>query len=139
MASLSTQDILKFLPTFDGKPSELENFIKGTELVLANFQTLPDPQKALLFMHIKNQVKGEAKEKLSLITANNWDEIKVNLRKLFKSYKNENSLRNELFSLTNENLKINDCYIRITKICREFNSRIDARDVDLNVKTELKN
>lgn len=139
MASLSTQDILKFLPTFEGKPPELENFIKGTELVLANFQTLPDPQKTLLFMHIKNQIKGEAREKLSLITANNWEEIKINLRKLFKSHRNENSLRSELFNSINENLKINDCYIKITKLCQEFNSRIDTRGDDLNIKIELKN
>lgn len=73
-----------------------------------------------------------------MITANNWDEIKINLRKLFKSHKNEISLRSELFSLTSENLRINDCYKKVQRICQEFNSRVDARDVSLNIKIELK-
>lgn len=137
MATLSNSELLRLIPQYNGSPELLEEFIENTEAIVRNFSEVPIDQQNIILLHIKNQITGDARHKILGHHVRNWDELVILLRNLFKSPKNENTIKTELFSLTNKNLGIEKNYLEINKLMTQYNSRINARNISTDTKTEL--
>lgn len=82
--SLNPTDILAFIkeiPSFDGNPSKLQDFITNIEEITTLIQDFETPYHSLLLRAIRNKVIGRANDVLGLSKTDiKWEDIKSNLR-----------------------------------------------------------
>lgn len=136
--TLSDGDILKLIPDYYGDPQLLDNFIDIVEYVGYHFRDYPPEQRKLLSLHIKGKVKGEAGQKLAGLISDSWDELKTQLKRLFRECKNETTLKRELFEIPSKNFTISETYSKLTQIINSYSARVDSSNETLEVKRALK-
>nr|AAN34649.1 gag protein [Drosophila melanogaster] len=130
--NLSLQQLLTLvhqLPTYEGPPDNLDRFIDRVDqlLLLASSVDQTTGGKYLLGT-IRDKIKGRADEALNvcdvLLT---WDDIKINLKRLYSSKKTEEMLVRELHNLP-DGLSMGKLYYSAAKIRSDLMSL--AREAD---------
>jgi Retrotransposon gag protein len=92
---------LCILPTFDGNPNDLHNFLTIANTLLTHyFDRIPANvgclQNVLLLHGITSKLVGRAKEVVSIYGVGTWDDLKDILTRHFGDQRDENSLTRDL-------------------------------------------
>lgn len=119
-SSLNPTDILAFikeLPTFDGTPNQLQDFIVNVEEVIALIQGIDQTTYTpLLLRAIRNKIVGRANDALKLCdTGLIWNDIKTNLIQHYGNKKSEAMLIHDLQNFP-DNLSLGQLFFGILKI-----------------------
>lgn len=118
---LSTSELFKLVPIFDGEEPRLNSFIQAcnaTTNIASGFQ------KPLLFIHIKNQLRGLASQIINTREIVDWEECKECLMNHFADSRDTVSLIHDLQSFNQ----------KFSESALQFCSRISAQ----NAKTRSK-
>lgn len=117
--SLNPTDILAFIkeiPSFDGNPSKLQEFITNIEEIITLIQNFETPYHSLLLRAIRNKVIGRANDVLGLSKTDiKWENIKANLIQHYGYKKSEAILIRELQTIP-ENLSLGQLFYNIIRV-----------------------
>ena len=119
---------IQALPEFCPK-GNLSTFVNEVETIFEIFENRLTPDLDKLFsFHIRNKIKGEARDYISIQRANNWNDIKKHLLEKYGDSRSEELLVAELTQcVQKKNEKCLDFYSRIIKT---FNNLI--QNISLN-------
>lgn len=95
---------LSIVPTFDGNPTELNQFLTVSSILLNHYYDRTPAnvgciQNLLLLHGLLGKLTGRAREVVSVHGYTNWDDIKNTLIQHFGDQRNENSLTRDLVNL----------------------------------------
>lgn len=93
---------LNIVPTFDGTPSELSQFLTVSAVLLNHYYNQQDAgciQNKLLLHGLLGKLIGRAKEVVSVHGYDTWEDVKNTLIQHFGDQRNENSLTRDLVNL----------------------------------------
>lgn len=128
----SLSQALKFIPEYSGETAELYEFIEAVELIISEYYVLNNPdsfQNQLLFIGIKNRLKGAAKTLISSRRIETWEAIKNTLKGSFADTRNTASLINSLGKM----------YQKGNESARQFGGRISEQIAIINQQLALEN
>ncbi|GBP15562.1 Retrovirus-related Gag polyprotein from transposon opus [Eumeta japonica] len=133
--SLRIPDAIKQLPTFDGNPRLLYEFINNVEEILLFIRgTDKTPYGQILLRAIRNKIEGQANEVLNMYgTPLNWDDIKGNLITHYSDKRSETSLIKDLHNLKQYGKTFEKFYSEIVELQSALCNNILLHEADKNV------
>lgn len=140
--SLRIPDVIKDLPSFDGNPRLLYDFITNVEEILLFLKgTEKTPYGQILLRAIRNKVVGTANELLNTyLTQLDWEEIKTNLISAFSDKRTETTLIRDLHNIRQTDRTIEQFHTDIIEIQAALLNNILINEKDqkiINSKREL--
>lgn len=137
VANLRIPDAIKDLPTFDGNPRLLYDFINNVEEIVNLFspEVLASPYGKLLLRAIRNKVVGQANEVLNMYgTAIIWTEIKQNLTMHYSDKRNETSLIKDLHALKQSQTEtVEAFYSKVIEIFSTISNHVQMHESNPSV------
>ena len=146
MAQIPTFDVknLCIVPTFDGKPSELNEYLTVSAVLLNHYYD-PRPesvgclQNTLLLHGLKGKLTGRAKEVISIHGVDKWDDVKNILIQHFGDQRNENTLTRDLVNLRQQ---INETpikfYEKVMGVLNILTNYVDLHNDNNDIKKSKK-
>lgn len=133
--SLRIPDAVKDLPTFDGNPRLLYDFISNVEEILSFILDVSGTNYANIILRaIRNKIVGQASEILNMYgTSLDWSEIKNNLTTHFSDKRNETSLIRDLHQLRQNGRTVEEFYSKIIEIFSTMMNYIRVHELHPNV------
>jgi len=134
--SLRIPDAVKDLPSFDGNPRTLFEFLDNAEEILS---LIPDADGTsygkLILRAIRNKIIGQANEVLNMYgTSLKWEEIKYNLITHYADKRNESSLIRDLHRIHQlRSETVEQFYAKIIEIFSCLMNNLKVNEKDLNV------
>lgn len=113
---------LKAIPTFDGEPSALADFVAACDLIINQFYDENDELSFLnkfLVTSIKGKLTGRAKIIASARDTTTWEDLREILRLNFADQRDENSLLRDLMLLRQE---FNETPYQFCQRCQDLRS-----------------
>lgn len=132
---------LNIIPSFDGNPCELFNFLKVSQTFLTLYWNNANEncvQNILLFEGIKSRIVGRAREVISVYGADTWMKIKQVLTQNFGDQRDENSLNRDLVNLKQNNESPQQFYEKIMSLLNIICNYIEIHNEDETIKTSKK-
>ncbi|XP_055908330.1 putative uncharacterized protein DDB_G0286901 [Eupeodes corollae] len=137
MNFLKTPDLLKTLPEFTGKPTELEEFVRSASLVWNALSTIENAPLQLWLQVLRNKIKGKASDRLRLYgNPDTWDGIKDILYRHFQDHRDERTLYNQL-SLIRQTSSLSKFYDDILDIITTLNARVRQNEDNLEIRNRM--
>lgn len=133
--SLRIPDAIKQLPTFDGNPRLLFEFLSNVEEILLFIRgTDKTPYGSILLRAIRNKIEGQANEVLNMYgTPLNWDNIRDNLILHYADKRTETSLIRDLHGLKQYRKPFEKFYSEVVEIQSALCNNILLNENDQNV------
>lgn len=118
LSTLKIPDAIRFLPTYDGNPKTLNEFVTNVEEILALIRgTSRTPYGQLLLRSIRNKIEGKASEGIIESGASlNWEEIKAALILHCADKRDEPTLMFELHNSVQEGHSLRTLYDKVGEI-----------------------
>jgi len=133
--ALKIPDAIKTLPTFDGNPRLLFEFINNVEEILSLVKDTDNtPQGRIFLRAIRNKIEGGANEVLNMYgTQLVWDEIKSNLILHYSDKRTETSLIRDLHKLQQNRNSIEHFYSEVIELLSTLMNNVRIHEKDENV------
>lgn len=135
--SLRIPDAVKDLPTFDGNPRLLYDFLTNVEEILSLMPQLEgSTYEKIILRAVRNKIIGEANEVLNLYgTPVDWNQIKNNLILHYSDKRNETSLIRDLHQMRQGQSTLEHFYSKIIDILSAMTNHVNVHERDANVIT----
>uniref|UniRef100_A0A1B0CQI1 Putative retrovirus-related gag polyprotein from transposon hms-beagle n=1 Tax=Lutzomyia longipalpis TaxID=7200 RepID=A0A1B0CQI1_LUTLO len=133
--SLKIPDAIKGLPTFNGNPRLLFDFINNVEEILSIISPADNtPLHRLWLRAIRNKIIDDANEVLDTYgTSLDWNSIKSNLINHYSDKRNETSLIKDLHALR-QNDTIEGFYSRVIEILSLLQNQINIHENNVHIR-----
>ena len=133
--TLRVPDAIKDLPTFDGNPRTLYEFINNVEELLAVIAGIDGTtQGKIILMAIRNKIIGKANEILNMYgTPLNWEAIRANLITHYADKRNETSLIRDLHQLRQNSDSVELFYSKVIEILSTINNHVKIHEAEETV------
>lgn len=133
--TLKIPDAVKDLPTFNGNPRQLNDFLENVEEILRILANIDGSNQATVVLRaIRNKIVGEANEVLnSSGTPLVWEVIKANLILKYSDKRSETSLVRELHNLRQTNQTVQEFYGSVIELQAAINNNISIHETNKHV------
>lgn len=119
----NTPDIIKNLPTFDGKCNELNSFINCVNQVAVFLPQAPENVRPFWLSAIRNKITGAANERLRLYgEPGTWENIREVLKLHFSDHRDVRTLYNQL-NLLKQTGQVQTFYDQILELVTALNDK----------------
>ena len=134
--SLQTPTAIRDLPTFEGNPIRLNQFLKAVDNIMPTLeQARGTPQFNIWIQSIRSKIIGDADTVLELYgTDLSWREIKQNLITHYNDKRDEVSLTRDLFKLSQTGT-YEAFYAEVSHIIALLLNNLNLSETNANVKT----
>lgn len=132
---LRIPDAIKDLPTYEGNPRTLFDFIDNVEeILIALISVTNTGYKKIILRAIRNKITGQANEVLNMYgTPTDWNEIKQNLITHYADKRNETSLIRDLHLIKQGPETVENFYSKVIEILSVITNHIKIHEVVENV------
>lgn len=134
--SLRIPDAIKDVPTFDGNPRLLFDFINNVEEILSLIPQLNDNinYKKVIIRSIRNKIIGQANEALNMYgTAIDWEEIRNNLIVHYSDKRNETTLIRDLHQIRQNQCTVETFYSEIIEVLSAMINHVKMHEKNVTV------
>lgn len=133
--SLRIPDAVKDMPSFDGNPHLLFDFLNNVEEILSHIQSIAGTGYSQIILRaIRNKITGPANEVLNMYgTSTNWVEIKSNLITHYADKRNETSLIRDLHQLRQDLDSVETFYAKIIHILSTIMNHVRVHEKNQTV------
>ena len=132
--NLRIPDAIKDLPTFNGNPRLLYDFLNNVQEILDIIPNTDNNYLKFITRAIRNKIVCEANEVLNMYgTPVIWSEIRRNLILHYSDKRNETSLIRDLHVLKQSNETVENFYSKIIELFSTLTNFINIHETDVNV------
>lgn len=136
MAQPTIKDYLDTIPSFNGDPILISNFILACENVLDTLGRANDNVfNSFLMAHIRNKLVGRAAQLISVRNLRTWPELKEAIVFTFGDQRDEDALVRDLIIMKQE---INETALKFGERCQDIVSHLLSRVNSTNSNEALK-
>ena len=133
MPEVFKAEYLNCVPTFDGNPTELPNFLSICDTLIQNFYDASTNcfQNTYLLSSLLSKLSGSAKSVVNTQSVSTWDDVKEVLRRSFADQRDEVSLNRDLVMMRqNYSENPQQFFDRVMHVLTLLCSYVDAHEVN---------